>query len=134
MTKKTKNDHQWYQRLQLARTTTTAKNDNNQQYFIIHRYNCHDHKGNLLQRKGRLIQPNSLLRVLTANVPSLSPKINELIAPIQVENFDVISLNVTCLDTQNKHLIEEVAIQGYKVFHVNKKTSNKKGRWIHHVC
>ena len=48
----------------------------------------------------RLIQPNSLLKVLTANVQSLSPKI-ELIALIQVEYFDVIALNETWLDTQN---------------------------------
>ena len=31
----------------------------------------------------------------TANVQSLSPKIDELIALIQVENFDVIALNKT---------------------------------------
>ena len=50
---------------------------------------------------GRLIQPNNLLKVLTANVQSLSPKIDELIVLIQVENFDVIALNATPLDTQN---------------------------------
>ena len=55
-------------------------------------------------KTGRLIQPNNLLKVLTTNVQSLLPKIDELIALIQVENFDVIALNETGLDTQNKHL------------------------------
>ena len=41
---------------------------------------------------------------------SLSPKIYELIALIKVENFDVIALYETFLDTQNKHLLAEVAI------------------------
>ena len=58
---------------------------------------------------------------------SLSPKIDELIALIQVENFDVIGLNETWLDTQNKHLLAEVAIHGYKVFHVDKPTPTGRG-------
>ena len=74
----------------------------------------------------RLIQPNNLLKVPTANVQSLSPKIYELIALIQVENFDVIALNETWLDTQNKHLLAEDAIHGYKVFHVDKPTSTRR--------
>ena len=45
--------------------------------------------------------------MLTANVQSLLPKIDELIALIQVENFDVIALNETWLDTQNKHLLHQ---------------------------
>ena len=85
-------------------------------------------------KTGRLIQPNNLLKVLTANLQSLSPKIDELIALIQVEKSDVIALNETWLDTQNKNLLAEVAIYGYKVFHVNKTNSNRKGRWINHVC
>ena len=52
-----------------------------------------------------LIQPNNLLKVLNENVQSLSPKIDELIALIQVENYDVIALNETWLDTENKHLL-----------------------------
>ena len=43
-------------------------------------------------KTGRQIQPNNLLKVLTANVQSLLRKIDELIALIQVENFDVIAL------------------------------------------
>ena len=35
-------------------------------------------------------------------------KTDELIALIQVEDFDVITLNETWLDTQNKHLLAEV--------------------------
>ena len=54
--------------------------------------------------------------MLTTNVRSLSPKIDELIALIQVENFDVIALNETWLETQNKHLLAEVSAYGYKVF------------------
>ena len=53
---------------------------------------------------------------------SLLPKIDELIALIQVENFDVIAINETWLDTQNNHLLAEVAMRGYKVFHVDKPT------------
>ena len=66
--------------------------------------------------KGRLIQPNNQLKVLTANVQLLLPKIDELIALIQVENFDVIALNETWLDTQKKQLLAEVSIHGYKFF------------------
>ena len=54
--------------------------------------------------------------MLTANVQSLSPQIYELIALIQVENFDVIALNETWLDTQNKYLLAEVAIHGRRFF------------------
>ena len=78
-------------------------------------------------KTGRLIQPNNLLKVLTANVESLSPKIEELIALIQVENFEVIALKETWLETQNKHLLAEVAIHGYKVFHVDKPTPKGRG-------
>ena len=46
-------------------------------------------------KTGRLIQPNNQLKVFTANVQSLLPKIDELIALIQVENFDVIARNKT---------------------------------------
>ena len=53
------------------------------------------------------------MKVLTANVKSLSPNIDELIALIRVEYFHVIALNETWLDTQNKHLLAEVAIHGY---------------------
>ena len=60
--------------------------------------------------------------MINANVQSLLPKIDELIALIEEENFDVIALNETWLDTQNKHLLAEVAIHGYKVFHVYKPT------------
>ena len=67
-------------------------------------------------KTGRLLQPNNLLKVLIANVQSLMPRIDELIALIQVENFDVIALNETWLDIQNKHLLAEVSIHGYKVF------------------
>ena len=60
--------------------------------------------------------------MLTANVQSLLPKIDELIALIQVENFDVIAINETWLDTENKHLLAEVSIHGYMIFHVDKPT------------
>ena len=78
-------------------------------------------------KTGRLIQPNNLLKVLTANVQSLLPEIDELIALIQVENFEVIALNEIWLDTQNKHLLAEVSIHGYKVFHVDKPTPSGRG-------
>ena len=77
-------------------------------------------------KTGTIIQHN-LLKVLTANVQSLPPKVDELIALIQVENFDVIAVNETWLDTENKHLLAEVAIHGYKVFHVDKPTPTGRG-------
>ena len=53
---------------------------------------------------GRLIQTNNL-------------KVDELIALIQAENFDVIAVNKTLLGTtQNTHLPAEVIINGCKVF------------------
>ena len=60
--------------------------------------------------------------MFTANEQSLSAKIDEQIALIQVENFDVIALNETWLDTKNKHLLAEVAKHGYMVFHLDKPT------------
>ena len=65
--------------------------------------------------------------MLTANVQSLSPKIVELIALIQVENFYVMALNETWLDTQNKHQLADVAMHGYKVFHVDKPPPTGRG-------
>ena len=56
-----------------------------------------------------------------------SPKIDELIAHFQVENFDVVAFNEIWLDTQNKHLLAEVAVHGYKVFHVDKLTETEWG-------
>ena len=78
-------------------------------------------------KTGRIIQPNNQLKVITANVQSLPPKIDELIALIQVENFDVIALNETWLDTESKNLLAEVAIHGYKVFRVDKPTQTGRG-------
>ena len=63
-----------------------------------------------------------------------SPKIDELIALVQVKIFDVIALNETWLDTQNKHLLAEVSIHGYKIFHVNKPTpTGRRGGSIMYV-
>ena len=85
-------------------------------------------------KTGMLIQHNNLMKVLTANVQSLSPKIDELIALIQVENFDVTALSETWLDTQNKHMLAEVAIHGNKVFHVDNPTpTGREGGSIMYV-
>ena len=65
--------------------------------------------------------------MLPTNVQSLSPKIDELIELVQVENFDDIALNETWLDTQKKHLLAEVDIRGYKVFHMDKPTITGRG-------
>ena len=54
-------------------------------------------------------------------------RIEEIIALIQVENFDIIVLNETWLDTQNKHLLAKVTIHGYKAFHVDKPTPTGTG-------
>ena len=44
-----------------------------------------------------------------------------------MKNFDVISLNETWLDTQNKHLLADVPIHDYKVFHVDKPIPSGRG-------
>ena len=44
-----------------------------------------------------------------------------------MENFDVIALNETWLDTQNKHLLAEISIHDYKVFHVDKPIPSVRG-------
>ena len=72
--------------------------------------------------KYRVTQSNNLLKVLTANVQSLSPKIDELITLTQVENFDIIGLNETWLNTQDQHLFAEVAI------HMDTRSS----QWTNH--
>ena len=58
---------------------------------------------------------------------SLSPKIDELIALTQVENLDVVALNETWQNTQNKHLFADVAIYGNMVFHVDKPNPTGSG-------
>ena len=51
----------------------------------------------------------------------------ELIALIQVENFDVPVLKNTWLDTKNTHLLAEVAIHGYMVSNMDKPTPTGRG-------
>ena len=65
--------------------------------------------------------------MLPTNVQSLSPKIDELIVLVQVENFDDIALNETWLDTKNKYLLAEVDIHGYKVFYMDKSAITGRG-------
>ena len=122
-TKKNDNNHQG--RSPTVQTTATSKNDKDcqgqQEPTAPHTPQVPPSRppGKPPPTKaGRLVQPNNLLKVLTANVQSLSPKIDELIALIQVENFDVIALNETWLDTQNKHQLAEVTIHGNQVFNV----------------
>ena len=72
--------------------------------------------------------------MFTDSVQSLSPKIDERIALVQVESFGVIALNETWLDTQNKHLLAGVAIHGNMVFHVDKPTpTGRRGGSIMYV-
>ena len=73
-------------------TTATCKNDKEcqgqQQQRTLHtpQIPLSPPQGNPIATKtGRIIQPNNLLKVLAANVQSLPPKIDELIALIQVE-------------------------------------------------
>ena len=56
-------------------------------------------------------------------------KIDELIALIQAENFNVNALHETWVHTQNMHLLAEVAILGYMVFHEDKPTPTGRGGW-----
>ena len=44
-----------------------------------------------------------------------------------MENFDVIALNETWLDTENQHLLAQVAIHGYKFVYVDKPTPTVRG-------
>ena len=84
-------------------------------------------------KMGRLIQPNNLLKVPIANVQSLSPKIDELIALIRVENFDVIALNETCRHTKQASTRRSFRtwLQGFSCGQTN---PNRKGKWINHAC
>ena len=115
--------------------TATCKNDKNcqgkQQQRALHTPQIptspSQGKPPATTKTGRLIQPNNLGKVLTANVRSLSPKIDELITLIQVETFDVIALIETCRDTQSKHLPAEVTIHGYNFFNVEKPTPTGRG-------
>ena len=45
----------------------------------------------------------------------------------QTENLDIIGLNETWLDKEEKHLLAEVSIQGYKIFSLDKPTPAKRG-------
>ena len=65
--------------------------------------------------------------MLSANVQSLPPKVDELIALTKIENFYSIGLNETWLDALDKHLLAEVSIQGYKIFSVDKPTPSNRG-------
>ena len=81
----------------------------------------------------RLIQPNHLLKVLTTNVQSLSPKIDEQILLIQVENFYVIARNrpIQTLKTSICLRSCHTWLQG---FSCGKISSNRKRRWMNYVC
>ena len=46
-----RDDHQQYQQLQPARTMKSVKDNNSNEHFILYRYLCHHHKGNLQQQK-----------------------------------------------------------------------------------
>ena len=59
-------------------------------------------------------QTNNKLKLLLPNVQSLPPKMDEIIVLTQTENFDIIGVNETWLDTEYKHLQAEVSIEGYK--------------------
>ena len=52
---------------------------------------------------------------------------DEMIVLTQAENFDIIGLNETWLDTEEKHLLAEVSMEGYKIFFVDKPTPAKRG-------
>ena len=87
MTNKNNNNQQ--RRLPTVRTTAASKNDRNrqgeQQPTVLHTPQIPLSSPQEIPpptNTGRLIQPNNLLKVLTANVQSLSPKIDELIALI----------------------------------------------------
>ena len=94
-----RNYHQQYQQLQPARTISRLFSCclGQQQQTALHTPQIPPSppQGTSPTKTGRLIQPNNMLKVITANVQSVSPKIDELIALIQVENFDVIALNET---------------------------------------
>ena len=101
-TKTNKNYNNQQERSPTVPTTATCKNDKEcqgqQQQRALHtpQIPLSPSQGKVPATKtGRIIQPNNLLKVLTTNVQSQPPKIDELIALIQVENFDVIALNET---------------------------------------
>ena len=102
----------WIRQVQ---TTATCKNDKEcqgqQQLRALYTPQIHvsPSQGKPPATKtGRITQPNNLLKVLTANVQSLLPKIDELIALIQVENFDAIALNETWLDTETSICLQKL--------------------------
>ena len=64
--------------------------------------------------------------MLSANVQSFPPKIDELISLTKIEHFDIIGLDKTWLGTLDKHLLAEVSIKGYKIFSVDEPTSSKR--------
>ena len=92
-----KNDNNQQGRSPTVQTTATSKNDKDcqgqQQPIAPHtpQIPASPPPGKPPPTKtGRLKQPINLMKALTSNVQSLLPKIDELIALIQVENFDVI--------------------------------------------
>ena len=72
-------------------------------------------------------QTNNKLKVFLSNVQTLPPKMDEIIVLTKAENFDIIGLNKTWLDTEEKHILAEVSIEGYKIFSVDKPTPAKRG-------
>ena len=69
----------------------------------------------------------SIIKVYTGNVQSLMPRIDQLKAVIKTLKYDIIALNETWLDTENKHLLAEVQIPGYIIFDNDKPTESKRG-------
>ena len=122
-----RDDHQQYQQLPPARTIRIVKDDNKNEPFILQIPLSPSQGKPPATKTGRPIQPNNQMKVLTANVQSLSPKIDELIALIQGENFDVIALNETPARHQKQASACKTAIHSYKVFHVGKPTPTIRG-------
>ncbi len=61
------------------------------------------------------------LKVYYRNCRSLRNKIGLLRGKACVENFDIIAITETWIDTNNKNFLSEFKIEGYELFHENRK-------------
>ncbi len=76
------------------------------------------------QHRSNSTRQEDRLKVYYTNCRSLRNKIDLLRGKVCVENFDIIAVTETWIDTNSKNFLSEFKIEGYELIHVDKKRKN----------
>ncbi len=80
------------------------------------------------QHRGRSrIRQKGWLKVYSTNCRSLRNKVDLLMGKACVENFDIIAVTETWIDINSKNFLSEFKIEGYKLFHEDRKGRKEGG-------